>query len=616
MPGRLSEVAPPDTLRELGKALEMRQPQVQILSPRSGEVLKDTQVSVRLQVRDLPLFKNEEFGLGPHLHVILDNQPYEAVYDISEPLVFNNLEPGTHTLRVFASRPWHESFKNEGAFAQTTFHIFTQTPDNHPDPAQPLLTYSRPKGSYGAEPIMLDFYLTNAPLHLVANEDANDEIPDWKIRCTINGESFTFDRWEPIYLKGLKPGRNWLQLELLDEKGKPLPNAFNNTVRLLTYEPGGTDTLSKLVRGELAIADVRGIVDPNYIPEPVVTEPTPEPTPEPTIEPAPESTPESASEPFVEPTPIPEAIEPATPEAPEPTPSLAPSPVPLAPPVQPSPAEPEQATEPQTSEQPSPEPIAPKLAPKPELPQPVEAPSASPAPSAAVEPEIVSPPALEVPVKKPIEEKEKVKEQLSEEVREQLQRGTVPTPETAPAAVEPAPVTPVPQPIEPPTVAPAPPTPKQPEPPKIQDLIDRTKDRAKDLFDRSKGWFDRVRQRTIPAAKPVEPVFAPGEVPTSVESPTQLPEPLKPSPVTPTPLNEAPSEAPVVRRSQPSAPESTPEPIERPAARPTPIAPPIKPSPTLNQYLEQHPDALAPTPPTLPEVLNAPTVDSAVPLQE
>jgi hypothetical protein len=39
---------------------------------------------------------------------------------------------------------------------------------------------------------------------------------------------------------------------------------FNNTVRLITYEPKGKDTLSKLVRGELTAAEARGIVDPNY----------------------------------------------------------------------------------------------------------------------------------------------------------------------------------------------------------------------------------------------------------------------------------------------------------------------------------------------------------------
>jgi hypothetical protein len=276
-PSRLSEVGPPATIQELRQVLDVHQPQVTILSPRADVVLQDTTVAVQLRVNDLPLFKNAELGLGPHLHFILDNQPYEAIYDVSKPVLLEDLTPGTHTIRVFASRPWHESFKNEGAFAQTTFHIFAKTPENSPDPDQPLLTYSRPKGEYGAEPIMLDFYLTNVPLHLVAQENADDNIPDWTIRCTINGESFTFDRWEPIYLKGLKPGRSWVQLELLDEQGNPYTDAFNNTVRLIDYNPGGTDALSKLIRGDLTLSEAMYIVDPNYVP------PAPEPEPEPEV---------------------------------------------------------------------------------------------------------------------------------------------------------------------------------------------------------------------------------------------------------------------------------------------------------------------------------------------
>lgn len=315
--GRVAEVSPPETLQELRQALERYQPQVKILSPRPDQVLQDDRISVRLQVQDLPIFQNEEFGLGPHLHVILDNQPYQAVYNTLEPLVLENLAPGTHTLRVFASRPWHESFKNEGAYAQTTFHLFTKTPENNPAPTQPLLTYSRPKGDYGAEPIMLDFYLTNAPLHLIAQENPEDEILDWRIRCTINGESFIFDRWQPIYLKGLKPGKNWVQLELLDEKGEPFPNPFNNTVRLINYEPNGKDTLSKLVRGELSADAVRGIVDPNYVPAPPAPEPTPEPTPVPAPEPILEpSIPSRAEEAEPEEVPATEAA-PAIEEVPE-----------------------------------------------------------------------------------------------------------------------------------------------------------------------------------------------------------------------------------------------------------------------------------------------------------
>ncbi|NJP12334.1 MAG: hypothetical protein HC866_25060, partial [Leptolyngbyaceae cyanobacterium RU_5_1] len=321
---RISEVSPPETIQQLRQALEIYQPQVSVLSPKPDEVIRDTDISVRVQVKDLPLFKDANLGLGPHLQVVLDNQLYKAIYDTSQPLVISDLEPGTHTIGVFACKPWEESFKNDGAWAQTTFHIFTKTQDNNPDRALPQLTYNQPQNTYGAEPIMLDFYLTNAPLHSVAQEDPQDEILDWKIRATVNGESFTLDRWQPIYLKGFKPGKNWVQLELIDELGNPIKNAFNNTVKLVNYAPQGQDTLAKLVRGELTVADARGTVDRNYKP------PTPEPTTEETtsiIEPvversgAIEQTP--IVQPSIEPTVIPEEKQIETIEpAPTPTPEI------------------------------------------------------------------------------------------------------------------------------------------------------------------------------------------------------------------------------------------------------------------------------------------------------
>jgi hypothetical protein len=298
-PRNISEVSPPLVIQQLRRELDNYQPQVAIVSPQPDEVLQDNTVTVRFQVENLPIFKNADLGLGPHLHVFLDNQPYQAVYNLNQPLVLENLPPGTHTLRAFASRPWHESFKNEGAYTQTTFHIFTKTDENNPSPDVPLLTYSRPQASYGAEPIMLDFYLTNAPLHLL-DQESPDSV-DWQIRCTINGESFTLDQWQPLYLKGFKPGKNWVQLELVDEQGNPVKNVFNNTVRVITYEPQGKDTLSQLVRGELSAADARGIVDPNY----TAKVPTPEPTPAPTVipEPTPIPAPVPSEIPSVEETP-------------------------------------------------------------------------------------------------------------------------------------------------------------------------------------------------------------------------------------------------------------------------------------------------------------------------
>jgi hypothetical protein len=282
---QFSEVSPPAVIQELRPTLEGYRPQVTIVTPKPDEVLQDNTVTVSLQVKDLPIFKDPKLELGPHLHVILDNLPHIPVYDLKQPLVLPDLSPGTHTLRVFASRPWDESFKNEGAYTQTTFHIFTKSDDNNPDVSLPLLTYSRPQGNYGAEPILLDFYLTNAPLHLTAQDNPKNPISDWRIRCTINGESFVLDRWQEVYLKGFKPGKNWVKLEFLDNQGNPVKNAFNTTVRLINYQPKGKDTLSRIVRGGLTADEARGIVEQHYTAkkpaiEPPILEKTPEPQPQ------------------------------------------------------------------------------------------------------------------------------------------------------------------------------------------------------------------------------------------------------------------------------------------------------------------------------------------------
>jgi hypothetical protein len=284
--GPLSEVNTPASIDRLAPSLAAFQPQVSILSPRADRVLEDDRVSVKFQVSDLPIFKSKELGLGNHLHVILDKQTYRGVYDLTQPLVFENLAPGTHTLRVFASRPWHESFKNPGAYAQTTFHVLTKTAENNPDPGKPLLTYSRPAGKYGAEPIMLDYYLTNAPTHR-ATIDSAESIPDWKIRVTINNQQFTIDRWAPIYLQGFKPGKNLVKMELVDDRGNPIPNVYNESIGAFDYDPTSTDSLSKLVQGKISDDLARTLFDPNYAiaktPVPVVDRVVPTPTPTPSV---------------------------------------------------------------------------------------------------------------------------------------------------------------------------------------------------------------------------------------------------------------------------------------------------------------------------------------------
>ncbi len=330
---KISEVAPPEVIQELRQSLDVYQPQVKILNPQPDQVLESNKLKVSLQLKDLPIFKDARYELGSHLEVILDNQPQLEIYDLNQPLELSDLSPGTHTLRVFASRAWHESFKNEGAYAQTTFHVFTKSDDNNPDKNLPILTYNSPQGSYGAEPILLDFYLTNAPLHILAEDNPDNPIADWRIRCTINGESFIIDRWQSLYLKGFDFGQNWVKLEFLDNQGNPVKNVYNSTVKVINYEPKGKDSLAKIVRGELSAEELRGIVDADYAVK-IPIETTPEnkeeednggffnrfnrgeqdktPTPQPTIEPIPEIIETPQAETKLEET-IPEVIE--TPQA-------------------------------------------------------------------------------------------------------------------------------------------------------------------------------------------------------------------------------------------------------------------------------------------------------------
>ncbi|MEO1181789.1 MAG: hypothetical protein AAFX51_13270, partial [Cyanobacteria bacterium J06636_28] len=58
--------------------------------------------------------------------------------------------------------------------------------------------------------------------------------------------------------------------------GEPIEGVFSNTVRLINYDPKLDDSLAKIVRGDVTLAEIGGIVDPDYepeIPEPEIPEP-------------------------------------------------------------------------------------------------------------------------------------------------------------------------------------------------------------------------------------------------------------------------------------------------------------------------------------------------------
>jgi hypothetical protein len=403
--GPLLEVNTPASIARLAPSLEKYQPQIQILSPKPDEILSDDRVTVKLKVTDLPLFKQPELGLGNHLHVILDKQTYQGVYDLSQPLVFKNLAAGTHSLRVFASRPWHESFKNEGAYAQVTFNVLTKTGENNPDPQQPLLTYSRPAGTYGTEPIMLDYYLTNAPAHLVA-QGSQDRLPDWRIRVTVNEQRFILDQWAPVYLQGFKQGKNWVRLELIDDRGNPIPNVYNDTTSIVTYDPRTKDALASLIRDEIDPNLARKLIDPDYVvtkpilspsivPTPVITStPSPAPilpTPIVVITPLPVAKSSPSLSPVLVPAPI--VITPPPIVKPSPNPVLVPAPIVIEP-------SPKPIVAPVPIVVSTPPPIV-KSIPSPIVPNPIEKTIPSPVPE-SIAPQPIQPLISPVPASVPV----------------------------------------------------------------------------------------------------------------------------------------------------------------------------------------------------------------------
>lgn len=151
---------------------------------------------------------------GQHIHFILNNSPYVALYEPKYTLTVPiNSE---HHLLSFLSRSFHESIKTASAYKLLKFKVDAQGKiKNEPTPTEPSLFYSRPKGEYkgdDAKSILLDFYLVNV----------NIGAEEHKIKADINGQDFTLDQWIPYEVLNLPVGENIIKLSLIDKDGNAL----------------------------------------------------------------------------------------------------------------------------------------------------------------------------------------------------------------------------------------------------------------------------------------------------------------------------------------------------------------------------------------------------------
>lgn len=204
-----------------------------VISPAPNAVVTGDSMMVRVDLKGVdlasPTAGEQSKGIayskdGQHIHVIIDDKPYMAMYK-QDSFMVGGLSEGVHTLRAFPSRSWHESIKTPGAFVVHTFYVKKKTGDPVVKDGEPLLTYSRPKGEYKAEEskqILLDFYLSNAELGA----------GKYKVVASIDGQAKdSITEWLPYMIEGLAAGEHTVKLELVGPNGQVVPGPYNTVER-------------------------------------------------------------------------------------------------------------------------------------------------------------------------------------------------------------------------------------------------------------------------------------------------------------------------------------------------------------------------------------------------
>jgi len=218
--GKVLELIPLKDSPEFGDAI------LELNSPAEGSVSKSNNVAFSYEIKNYQLAKPTVEGScaiscansdkGQHIHLILNNAPYQAKYS---PSFTDTLPDGHYIALSFLSRSYHESLKHFGASDVRQFTVGKATPEKV-DLTKPMMFYSRPKGEYKGKDtanVLLDFFLVNTTLSETGN----------RVRATVNGKSFIITDWRGYILKGLPLGESTIKLELLDASENPIPGKYN-----------------------------------------------------------------------------------------------------------------------------------------------------------------------------------------------------------------------------------------------------------------------------------------------------------------------------------------------------------------------------------------------------
>ena len=225
--GRLQEVAPPGAVQQLREKLQRYQPNLRLVSPTDDSVINADSVDFVLDVKDWPVSRDLELGLGPHVVVQIDNQPQRRLDSLEGNRVrlqIDGLSAGSHRFSAWAAYPWGEAVKNPGANLQGRFHLWQRVEGTQPENDAPWLVPVTTSDNPAVQPLLLDWIIWNAPLQNLRDGDGR-----WRLRLSVDGDSFLVDQQDALWLKGSASSAGSLvQMELLDGVGEPITPEFNN----------------------------------------------------------------------------------------------------------------------------------------------------------------------------------------------------------------------------------------------------------------------------------------------------------------------------------------------------------------------------------------------------
>ena len=269
--GKLQEVAPPGAVQQLRQELQRHRPSLRLIDPGNDGIVSTDALELRFEIEDWPLSSDPELGLGPHVVLQIDNR---APLRLSESngnrlkVRIDNLEAGSHRFSAWAAYPWGEAVQAPGASVQGRVHLWQKLQGTQPERDAPWLVPVSPAGEQGLQPLLVDWLIWNAPLQNLREGDGR-----WRLRISIDGDSFLVDHQEALWLKGSNgAGSHDIQMELLNGLGEPITPVFNNQLIHLKAPSGPKPGWMRPRLTERQLARLSGSPEPEA---PEVVESTP-----------------------------------------------------------------------------------------------------------------------------------------------------------------------------------------------------------------------------------------------------------------------------------------------------------------------------------------------------